>query len=298
MNLEKFSMAMGQLEDRYLEEALHYRAGKRCSWLRWGALAACLALVLAAGAPLLWDFIGPRGGPGQEDPLRPRDTIEFNGAYYRVVDMEDTGLLDDYALPHAITGEMVGEELGWGLDPEGNPTREILYQYLPGSGDSREGALSQRAVYVASVEGQYTFALFCSFLHFDTNTYQEAGEMFRVYGVEDAGDLRSARIDGVGLSPWELRELYEAILEGTAMGHDDYQEAVFRGLTREERRELRRRLEDSVVELRLVTSHGLVINDLRWFPTTGFLSWGQNYYRLSLSLLPEEAQGQPEEPQN
>lgn len=47
MNAEKFSEAMGELDSRYVDEAVSYKkkAGKPRR-LKWGAVAACLALVL------------------------------------------------------------------------------------------------------------------------------------------------------------------------------------------------------------------------------------------------------------
>ncbi len=50
MNAEFFSEAMGELDGRYIEEAIRFRksAGKRV-WVRLAACAACLALVIGAG---------------------------------------------------------------------------------------------------------------------------------------------------------------------------------------------------------------------------------------------------------
>ena len=54
MNTEKFSQAMGEIDSRYVEEAIHYRkgGGKRFVRIKWTAAAACIAaavVVLAAG---------------------------------------------------------------------------------------------------------------------------------------------------------------------------------------------------------------------------------------------------------
>ena len=51
MNPEKFSQAMGEVDDRYYMEAERYHRG-RGLWLRRGAAAACLCVVLALG--LFW----------------------------------------------------------------------------------------------------------------------------------------------------------------------------------------------------------------------------------------------------
>ena len=45
MNAENFFDAMGQIDSKYIEEAVHYKAGKKKGWMRWCAAAACLCLV-------------------------------------------------------------------------------------------------------------------------------------------------------------------------------------------------------------------------------------------------------------
>lgn len=47
MTTKEFSEAMGELDGRYVEESLNYRKSKRLIWVKWGAVAACLCLVIA-----------------------------------------------------------------------------------------------------------------------------------------------------------------------------------------------------------------------------------------------------------
>lgn len=62
MSQELFSAALGQLNERYIEEALQYRrARKNGVWVRLGAAAACFAVALAA-ALSAW------GGPTKTPP--------------------------------------------------------------------------------------------------------------------------------------------------------------------------------------------------------------------------------------
>lgn len=62
MNAKKFSDAMSELDTKYVDEALNYKkkAGKKKkkqNWTKWGAMAACLCLVII-GAFALPRFIG------------------------------------------------------------------------------------------------------------------------------------------------------------------------------------------------------------------------------------------------
>lgn len=277
MNREHILDAIGNLNDEAILDAK--KKAKKTSLIKWGALAACFALVLAVGIPQIANLIRPRGGPGQNDPLRPENVIEFNGAYYRVVDMNDTALLDDYNLPHEITTNMLGKELGNGLDENGNMTAEILYQYAPYSDIlTGEQKRSQRAVYIVSENGEYAFALFYCFIHFDTNTHQEPSEMFVVYGVDSAEDILVAEFDGEEVAnPAEIENLFENIFNAAALGYDDFKETVLDTMTETEQSELM----NSIVEIKLITNDGLVIKNMSYFPTINYISWGSSYYKLS-----------------
>lgn len=51
MNSKKFSEAMGELDNKYVDEAINYKKkNKKPSWIKWGAMAACLCLVVCAFA--------------------------------------------------------------------------------------------------------------------------------------------------------------------------------------------------------------------------------------------------------
>ena len=50
MNAKMFSDAMSELDTKYVNEALSYKKkAKKSIWVKWGAVAACLCLVVAAG---------------------------------------------------------------------------------------------------------------------------------------------------------------------------------------------------------------------------------------------------------
>ncbi len=50
MNSKKFSEAMNELDDKYIEKAANYQAKKRKPvWIKRGAVAACLCLIIGLG---------------------------------------------------------------------------------------------------------------------------------------------------------------------------------------------------------------------------------------------------------
>ena len=49
MNAKKFSDAMSELDSKYVDEALNYKKkARKPVWVKWGAMAACLCLIVVA----------------------------------------------------------------------------------------------------------------------------------------------------------------------------------------------------------------------------------------------------------
>ena len=47
MNAKKFSDAMSELDTKYVDEALNYKKkAKKTGWIKWGAMAACLIMIV------------------------------------------------------------------------------------------------------------------------------------------------------------------------------------------------------------------------------------------------------------
>ena len=54
MNTKRFSEAMSEVEDKYYVEAANYQPKhQKSSWVKWGAMAACLAIMVYAGTKLI-----------------------------------------------------------------------------------------------------------------------------------------------------------------------------------------------------------------------------------------------------
>lgn len=290
MKKEDFFEVLGELDDDIVSGAKTpvkgdaNRKARGPGWLKWGAVAACLAVVLAVGVPYISEL---KGGPGQGDPVPPLKIIEYEGAYYESIDMTNTELLDTYRLPHEITADMVGRPLGTGLDGSGRQTERIMYQYLPYAdivtvtGGLNQGR-AQRAVYVVEEGEGYSFALFCNFIHLDSNTHEEASELFAVYGVDEAEDIASITIGGETVSDSaRIQEIFDNLYYSHSMGNDDYQDTFFKGMSEEDQQALSIELADSMIEMKITTTNGVVINNLNYYPTIHYVDWALNYYRLN-----------------
>jgi len=288
MKKEELFNIIGEVDEQKVAAAgmAMNKKKSRHVWVKWGAMAACLFLVVGLAIPVL----NPKGGPGQEDPLRPLNVIEYNGAYYESVDMTDKNTLDTYNLPYEITADMIGISLGAGLDTNGEHTEQTLYQYVPYADivtitTELEQERAQRAVYIVEDGGAYSFALFCNFIGFDSNTHTEASEMFVVYGVDEVEDIASITIDGKEVTDSnKINALFDNLYNSYAMGNDAYQKAVFKGMSEEEQQALSIELADSMIEMKITTAEGVVINNLCYYPTINYVSWALNYYKLSTSI--------------
>lgn len=286
MRTEDFAEVLGDISETHIVEARAERKAKKPVWIKWGAVAACLCLVVGIAIPVL----DPKGGPGQNDDLRPLNVIEYNGAYYEGIDMTEKNVLDTYHLPHEITSDMIGSSLGAGLDHNGEQTRQVFYQYAPYADivtttTEPEQERAQRAVYIVEDGGAYSFALFCNFVPFDSNTHTEASEMFVVYGVDEAEDIANITIGKDKITDADqIEALFDNLNSSYAMGNDDYQNAVFKGMSEEEQQALSIELADSMIEVQIVTTDGVVINNLCYYPTINYVSWALNYYKLDTPI--------------
>ena len=58
MNAKKFSDAMSELDTKYVDEALNYKKkAKKPGWVKWGAMAACFALIAVLGVGVFQSLI-------------------------------------------------------------------------------------------------------------------------------------------------------------------------------------------------------------------------------------------------
>ncbi len=103
MNSKKFSEAMSELGNKYVDEAINYKKKtKKPSWLKWGALAACLCLVIV-GVVSISDWQNdPQTGQGTAEQVYtlPQaeklsvELVEWGGDHFKaiVVDAEDNSI--------------------------------------------------------------------------------------------------------------------------------------------------------------------------------------------------------------
>ena len=164
MNAKKFSDAMSELDTKYVDEALNYKkkAGKKKkkqNWTKWGAMAACLCLVIVC-AFALPRFIGndtPDTPPAEENAygftMEGSDVLYFPISFserkiFGIIDENATGLTAENT--YKITADDLGNVMGIVGDSEDERMiGETVYHFVNFPKDD--------AICIVKVNGTYQF---------------------------------------------------------------------------------------------------------------------------------------------
>ena len=74
------------------------------------------------------------------------------------------------------------------------------------------------------------------------------------------------------------------IVSAQAMGNAEWNHFVFNGMTEKESSNLCITLADTMQEITVTSSRGIIINGARYYPTIQYVEWAINYYRLDREL--------------
>lgn len=297
MNRKDLYNGFNEVDDDILERSeTASRSKKKPVWLKWGAIAACLCLVVSIAIPVLHH----KGGPGSQDPIDDFPAVAallyFNGALYECCDIPQA--LERLGLPSEITPEIAGEhvaniELGGIMDYQEtvSQTDKELFQYAPAP---------SRAVYVLRDGDNYMAAVFArTYFPDDPNAYSDLAEVYRIYGIEDAGDIASitqvdwnrGKVIGAEITDADaISEFYALttdIVNFVSMDNDAFQERVFGDVPEENAPEAHNAFADDLQVLRIETTEGLRFF-VNIYPSYGYLySSGAMAYHLITPELNE-----------
>ena len=161
MNAKKFSDAMSELDSKYIDEALNYKKkAKKPVWIKWGAMAACLCLIVA-GAFTLPHFIGndiPSTPPVVEEnaygfTMEGSDVLYLPISFsqrktFGLIDENVTGLTDENT--YQITDDDLGDIMGIvGDSQDESIIGETVYHFIKFPSDD--------AICIVKVNGIYQF---------------------------------------------------------------------------------------------------------------------------------------------
>ena len=104
MNSKKFSEAMSELDSKYVDEAIHYKKKKNKNpfWIKLGAVAACLAIVIAVGgilAPFSGGMIVSAYAYGTDEEITTAGAVMNSGT------ISDSGEMKGQPLMFYLSGK-------------------------------------------------------------------------------------------------------------------------------------------------------------------------------------------------
>lgn len=287
MNRNKLYQAFNHVDDEILERSnTSSGSRKKNIWVKWGAMAACLCLVVAV-IPFVSNVLQHKGGTG--DPVKVIAAYEHNGAFYEFTDNKE--VLEKYGLPGEITAAQAGEHLGW-LEKDGDGYKDCvretnieLYTYAPHP---------CAGVLIIRDGDRYGAAIFCNHILFDDDSCVEFEEIYRTYGVEKAEDILSiCEFNGTFGFEKEsnkttdrdaMTAFYNASLSLDCFGNDSFQKLEFGSFDSEEA-QIAHHIEyaDAATDLRIETASGLVFF-VRAVPSYGWLEGDLTYFKFNDSM--------------
>ena len=285
MTNENILDAIGGINENAVQDAKAYKRPKSKRWFRWGAMAACLCLVIGIAIPILHHK--GKGGIDHQDPLQDTAAFELNGKFYEVVETPE--VLEKYGLPSKITEDVAGDHVAY-LKSDGDDssyectpieTDMELYQYNPAASDG---------VYVLRNGETWCAALFCNFYQFDSNTNCSLTELYRVYGIESADDIKSiTEMDNNNenetgtpvVERQEITEFYNMTIALGSYGNDDFQAEVFGNIPEEKLQEAHSAFAENQRNLRVETKDGLRFF-IAFYPSYNWIYGGgtMSYFKI------------------
>lgn len=171
MNAKKFSVALGNVRDEYVSEAIEYQSRqKRHNWGKWGAMAACLCLIVTGS--LLYYSLKPADfnsmiNKGSLDTTMTMTTIPVGEqtACYQQIDINGKKLEEFVGTEYLKTGSIV-----W---------------YIP------EGVDNLKYLICKEADDTLTLWMFTSFETTEGETYTYGDVLTIIYGVDSAEDIVS-----------------------------------------------------------------------------------------------------------
>lgn len=282
MTNENILDAIGGINENAVQDAKAYKRPKSKRWFRWGAMAACLCLVVGIAIPILHH----KGGIDHQDPLQDTAAFELNGKFYEVVETPE--VLEKYGLPSKITEDVAGDHVAY-LKSDGDDSYECtpietdmeLYQYNPAASDG---------VYVLRNGETWCAALFCNFYQVDSNTNCSLTELYRVYGIESADDIKSiTEMDNNNenetgtpvVERQEITEFYNMTIALGSYGNDDFQAEVFGNIPEEKLQEAHSAFAENQRNLRIETKDGLCFF-IAFYPSYNWIYGGgtMSYFKI------------------
>lgn len=256
---------MGQVNDDYIEESIiRKQTAKINYWIKLCTIAACFALIVSVSIPLISRIT-------TKDPTEIERILEYNNAYYSIIDMDTLDILGEYNLPYEIKDNMVGQYISAIVSDDQNLGNIYKYNKVVDN--------EQLAVYIYKEEGKdFTFILFANFLD---KQAKGPSKMLSVYGIRDASNIAEITLGKKSITDrTAIEDFYQGFIQSEAMNEDEYQQYIFQRKPEAEQQEIAIRLAEEALTIKIVTKDGLVANWITYHPSISFIDWGTYHYKV------------------
>ena len=281
---------IGNTDDNLITEAKVQKKTKKNAWVKWIAAAACFALVVAAGIPIINDFTQGPDKYTVDDVLM----IEYDNAYYEIIENNPdflkrkgivTDISKDVAGKHITYLKKISEAKRSNYMVSAEETNTELLEYAPAN---------QKAVRIFRDGDKYYAAVFCNYLIDDTESLP-FDEVFKVYGISKAEDIKSIvsvktdnmyKANGIAVTDSDLIvSFYNEIINLKPYSEDEFDETQFTYEDENKADEYHRKFADDANDFMIETVDGLRFI-IRYFPTYDWVDAPllQTYYKLSPAL--------------
>ena len=301
MRKKRISETMGNINQKYVNEATAYtgeaKAARRPVWMKRGAIAACFAVILAIGIPVISDLFV---SPDQKDIVDSIMLIEYDNAYWEIIENNQEAI-KKYGLAEEITEKVIGNHIAH-LQKEVPKAERSNYIIANEETDTELLEYSPapyKAVRIFRDGDKYYYAWFCNYL-VKNNESLPIMDAFEVYGIDEASDIisitpiktdNSWKANGKAITDRSvISEFYTEISSLIAFSFDEYHEAVFADeLWKYEDKgggdvgsELYTRVADDHKQIKIETKDGLYFV-IGYYPSYGWIDINatMSYYQMS-----------------
>ena len=292
MRKEEFCEIFGDINEKYIKEARTHKKDKKIAWLKWGAMAACLTLLVATGISLINELTK------SQDDTRSTDLVllEYENAYYEVIENYPQAL-ERAGIATEITADVTGEHIAYlqKEHPENQYSNYIAVQMETDIELLEYAPAPYKTVRVLRDGDNYFAVLFCNYLipNEDNLPFRE---VFAVNGVSNTEDIMSITPTKAN-DAWkkagetitdrtQISSFFHEILALEAYSEHDYDRIVFSHVDEADAGKYYAEYGKDARNIMVENADGLRFTIL-YYPTHGWV-YGretQTYYKMTPAMM-------------
>jgi len=287
MKEERIFESIADIDEKYVAEARTKTAKKKQSvWIKWVAAAACFALVVAAGIPIINNFTQGQDKEIVDSVLM----IEYDNAYYEVIE-NNPDFLERKGIETDISNAVAGSHITYLKKEKPEAERYIVSKEETNMELLEYAPANQKAVRILRDGDKYYAAVFCNYLINDTESLP-FDEVFMVYGISKAEDIKSIvsvktdneyKANGNAVTDSDLiNSFYNEIITLERFSEDEFDKTQFTYDDENKADEYHGQFADDRNDIMIETADGLRFI-ISYYPTYDWVnaSLTQTYYKLS-----------------